>query len=337
MRAAQLVKHGNSPSCFAIIETEKPTPKPGEVLIKVKAFGLNYADVMARQGLYQDAPPLPSVLGYDVVGVVESTGANVSTDWIGKHVVAVTEFGGYAEYAVANEFAIAEVPADMPLASAAALATQYATAYYAAYVLSNVQPGDHVFINAAAGGVGLALIQFCKLKNCVIHGSVSNNKKADLIKSMGVRHVINTSKQNIYEELQKLHRQLDVIFDGVGGKMTKAGFRSLRAGGRHVFLGGSQLTEGKGIVNTLKFVWSLGFYTPVQFLTQSKSMLGINMLKLIRSNPQRMQALLAGVIQLLNDKKITMPIGESFPADRLFEAHQYLQNRQSIGKIVVTW
>jgi len=337
MRAVQLVKYGNSPSCFEIAEKEKPVAKPGEVVIKVKAFGLNYADVMARQGLYREAPPLPSVLGYDVVGVIESVGTGVSSDWIGKKVVAVTEFGGYAEYAVSNMYTIAEVPTDMPLASAAALATQYATAYYASFKLSNIQSGDRVFIHAAAGGVGLALIQFCLLKNCVIYGSVSTDKKAEMIKSMGVQHVINTSKQNIYEEFQKLNHQLDVIFDGVGGKMTKAGFKALRAGGRHVILGGSQLTEGRGIFNLLKFVWSFGFYTPVQFLSQSKSMLGLNMLKLIRSNPLLLQEFMNETIQLLNEKKIGMPVGESFPISKFFEAHVHLQSRKSIGKIVVEW
>lgn len=337
MQVVQLVKYGNSPSCFEIGETEKPSPKAGEVLIRVKAFGLNYADVMARQGLYRDAPPLPAVLGYDVVGLVESVGTGVAPEWIGKRVVAVTEFGGYAQFAVASVFALVEVPLEMPLASAAALATQYATAYYAAFKLSNIQQGDHVFIHAAAGGVGLALIQFCKLKNCTIYGSVSSDKKAELIKAMGVAVVINSSKQNLYEEFVKLKNKLDVIFDGVGGKATKAGFKTLRPGGRIVCLGGSQLTEGKGILNLLKFAWSFGFYSPVQFLSQSKSMLGINMLKLIRTNPQYLQEFMAGTLQLLNEDKITMPVGESFPVSRLFDAHLHLQSRQSIGKIVVEW
>jgi NADPH:quinone reductase-like Zn-dependent oxidoreductase len=337
MRVAQLVHYGNDPSCFEISEREKPAPRQGQLLIKVKAFGLNYADVMARKGLYKAAPPLPAVLGYDVVGQVEQVGEGVSSSWIGKKVVAVTGFGGYAEYAITHELAIAEVPADMPLASATALTTQYATAYYAAFVLGNVQPGEHVFIHAAAGGVGLALIQFCKLKGCVIYGSISTNKKAELLQTLGVHHIIHTGKQNIYKELEKLNRQLDVVFDGVGGKMTKAGFKSLRSGGRLLFMGGSQLTEGSGFLNKLKFVWAMGLYTPLQFLAQSKSILGLNMLALSRSNPKRLQEFMQGTIQLLNEKKISLPIGESFPLAKLHEAHLFLQSRQSIGKIVIEW
>jgi NADPH:quinone reductase-like Zn-dependent oxidoreductase len=336
MKVAQLVKTGDSPSCFQIKEMAKPTPKAGEVLIKVKAFGLNYADVMARRGMYRDAPPLPSVLGYDVVGVVESVGPGGYSDLIRKQVAAVTHFGGYAEYAIANELAIAEIP-DMPLASAAALATQYATAHYAAYTTSNVQEGETVFIHAAAGGVGLALIQFCKLKNCIIYGTVSNDKKAALISELGVHYVINSSKQNVLEEITKLNNKLDVIFDSVGGKGVKLGFKALRAGGRIVCYGGSKMVEGSGFLNLIRFGLSFGFYHPVEFLSQSKSMIGVGMLKVMQEKPAYLKVAMNETLRLLNEKKITMPIGESFPIGKLFEAHQYLESRKSIGKIVVEW
>jgi NADPH2:quinone reductase len=337
MKAAQLIKHGNDPSCFRIAEMDKPIAKAGEVLIKVQAFGLNYADVMARLGLYREAPPLPSVLGYDVVGIIESVGDGVDGTKIGKKVVAVTEFGGYAEYAIAREMAIAELPLEIPLASAAALATQYATAYYAAYQLGNIQHGDHVFIHAAAGGVGLGLIQFCKLRGCIIYGTVSNDTKAETIRGMGVHHIINSSKQNVLEELRQLKNQLDVIFDSVGGKGVKVGMKSLRAGGRMICYGGSQLSGGKGIFNLIKFGLSFGFYSPIQLLTQSKSILGVNMLKLMREHPQILKLILNEILDLLQQKRINTPLGESFPIEKLFEAHMHLQNRKSIGKVVVEW
>jgi synaptic vesicle membrane protein VAT-1 len=335
MKVAQLVKTGDSPSCFEIKELEKPKPKAGEVLIKVKVFGLNYADVMARRGVYRDAPPLPSVLGYDVVGVVDSVGTNVDATWVGKKVVAITHFGGYAEYAIANELAIAEIP-EMPLASAAALATQYATAHYAVFTTSNVQRGETVFIHAAAGGVGLALIQFCKLKDCTIYGTVSNDIKAALISELGVHHVINNSKQDVLEEIKKLNGKLDVVFDSVGGKGVKLGFKALRAGGRIVCYGGSKLGEG-GFLKLIAFGLSFGFYHPIQFLAQSKSMIGIGMLRVMQEKPGYLKLALNETLQLLEEKKITMPIGESFSINKLFEAHRYLESRKSIGKIVVEW
>ena len=337
MKVAQLVKRGNDPSCFKIAEVNKPTPKADQVLIKVEGFGLNYADVMARLGQYREAPPLPAVLGYDVVGVVEAVGQGGDSNIIGKRVVAVTEFGGYAEYAIAHEGAAAEIPNDMPLASAAALATQYATAYYAAFQLGNIQDGEHVFIHASAGGVGLALVQFCKLKNCVMHGTVSNDTKAETIRQLGVQHIINSSKENVIDELRKLDSQVDVIFDSVGGKGVKVGFQSLRAGGRIICYGGSQLTSGKGIFNMVRFGLSFGFYSPIQMLSQSKSILGVNMLKLMRARPQSLKTILNQILKLLQENKISTPMGETFPIDKLFEAHSYLQSRKSMGKIAVKW
>src|SRR5205085_8338529 len=118
MKAVQLVKHGNTPDCFRIVEVEKPVPKKGEVLIKVQAFGLNYADVMARLGIYRDAPPLPCVLGYDVVGIVEAVGEGCDPAKVGKRVTAVTEFGGYAEYATTREEAAAVLSLEIPAAAA---------------------------------------------------------------------------------------------------------------------------------------------------------------------------------------------------------------------------
>jgi NADPH2:quinone reductase len=273
MKVVQLIKHGNDSSSFKIAEVNKPVPKAGEVLIKVEGFGLNYADVMARLGLYRDAPPLPAVLGYDVVGFIEEVGQGGDGSNIGKRVVAVTEFGGYAEYAIAHEGAAAEIPVDMPLHSATALATQYSTAYYAVYQLGNVQEGEHVFIHAAAGGVGLALVQFCKLKNCIMYGTVSNDAKAETLREVGVQHIINSGKQNVVEELKQLALKLDIIFDSVGGKGVKVGFKSLRAGGRIICYGGSQLTEGRGIFNMVKFGLSFGLYSPIQMLSNSKSIL----------------------------------------------------------------
>jgi len=337
MKVVKLVKYGQDPSCFQITETEKPIPQTGEVLIRVEGFGLNYADVMARLGQYRDVPPLPAVLGYDVVGIIENVGPGMDKAKISQRVVAITRFGGYAEYAVAREEAVIEIAEDMPLASAAALATQYATAYYAAFQLGNMQEEERVFIHAAAGGVGLALIQFCKLKNCVIYGSVSSDSKAETIRALGVHHVINGSKQNVFDELKKLEHKLDVIFDSVGGKGVKIGFKSLRAGGRLVCYGGSQLTAGKGIFNLIKFGVSFGLFSPIQLLTQSKSILGVAMLKLMTEHPQLLRIILDEVLRLLREKKIGMPIGKSFTIGELFQAHMSLQNRKSMGKIAVKW
>ena len=166
MKAAVLVKNGAASTAFEMQEVPKPIAKPGEVLIKVAAFGLNFADVMARKGLYKEAPPLPCILGYDVAGIIDAVGEGVLTLKIGDRVTAMTRFGGYAEYAVTNARAVAIIPDYLPLTTATALATQYCTAVYAAAELVNLYPGDKVLVQSGAGGVGSALIQYAQYKQC---------------------------------------------------------------------------------------------------------------------------------------------------------------------------
>jgi NADPH2:quinone reductase len=132
MKAAVLVRTGDASKAFEVREVPMPKVNAGEVLIKVEGFGLNFADVVAREGMYQDAPPLPSVLGYDVAGRVTEVAPDVRNVKVGDRVTAMTRFGGYAEYAAANAMAVSRISEDMPVGEAMALTTQYCTAYYAA-------------------------------------------------------------------------------------------------------------------------------------------------------------------------------------------------------------
>ncbi|NNF20551.1 MAG: alcohol dehydrogenase catalytic domain-containing protein, partial [Saprospiraceae bacterium] len=154
MKAIYLTKYGDSNKVFDIREVNQPKPAPGQVLIKVEAFGLNFADVIARRGLYPDAPKNPALLGYDVAGTVAGLGEGVSSVNIGDRVSALTRFGGYAEYACTMEEGVAKIPDNMDTALSTALATQACTAYYSAVQCVNLHPDDKVLIHAAAGGVG---------------------------------------------------------------------------------------------------------------------------------------------------------------------------------------
>ena len=219
MKAVVLVKNGAAASAFEIREVPKPQPTADEVLIKVAAFGLNFADVMARNGMYKEAPPLPAVLGYDVAGIIESVGENVGHFNIGDRVVGMTRFGGYAEYAVTNAAAVTVIPANLSMADATALATQYCTAYFAAAEMMQLHKGDKVLVQSGAGGVGTALIQFAKYKECEIFSTAGSDAKLDYLKSLGVQHPINYNTQD-FEAIIKREtagKGVDAIFDAVGG------------------------------------------------------------------------------------------------------------------------
>jgi len=338
MKAAVLVKNGAAATAFEIREVPKPTFTADEVLIKVSAFGLNFADVMARLGMYKEAPPLPAILGYDVAGYIEAVGDYVTSFKVGDRVVAMTRFGGYAEYAVTNASATTVIPANLSNAEATALATQYCTAYFAAAEMMQLHKGDTVLIQSGAGGVGTALIQFAKYKECEIFSTAGSSAKMDYLQSLGVQHPINYNTQDFEAEIKKLTagKGVDAIFDAVGGKSVKKGFRSLGAGGRLVCYGAAAMTD-KNIFGKIGAALGFGFYHPLMLMMPSKTIIGVNMLRIADEKPAIIQRCLAAVVQLTKEGVFTPTVSKIFPVSDIADAHEYIASRKSIGKVVVEW
>jgi NADPH2:quinone reductase len=304
----------------------------------VEAFGLNFADVMARKGMYQDAPPLPSILGYDVAGIVYSVGTGVTNVRPGDKVTAMTRFGGYAEYAITDARAIAIIPTSMDSATATALTTQYCTAYFAAAEMVNLHKGDKVLIQSGAGGVGTALIQYAKHKGCEIFSTAGSASKLKYLKEQGVQHAINYATQDFEAVVKETTggKGVDVIFDAVGGKYVKKGFRSLASGGRLVCYGAADMSD-KNIFGKIKAGLDFGIYHPAMFMMNSKSMLGVNMLRIADNKPEVLQRCLNEVVKLTTEGIFKPTLGKVFPVTEIDTAHTYLETRQSMGKVAVQW
>lgn len=338
MKAIFLVKNGSAATAFEFREIPIPIPQPEQVLIKVESFGLNFADIMARNGMYKEAPPMPCVLGYDVAGIVAAVGASVNDVKKGDRVTAMTRFGGYAEYALTDFRATAIISDNIEATTATAMTTQFCTAYFAAAEMINLHPGDKVLIQSGAGGVGTALIQFAKYKQCEIFSTAGSPEKLVHLKSVGVHHPINYATQDFEKEIQQITRGkgVDVIFDAVGGKSVKKGFRSLAAGGRIVCYGAADM-NGKNILGKIKAALDFGIYHPVMLMMPSKGMIGINMLRVADNHPETLQRCLKEVVRL-TEKGIFHPtIGKVFSASEIAAAHEYLESRRSIGKVAVRW
>jgi NADPH:quinone reductase-like Zn-dependent oxidoreductase len=338
MKAIFLVKNGSANNAFELREIAEPKPGTGQVLIKVNAFGLNFADVMARRGMYKEAPPLPCVLGYDVAGTVAEIGAGVTHVKVGDRVTAMTRFGGYAEFALTDASAVAIIPNFIDDATATALTTQYCTAYYAAGEMVNLHEGDRVLIHAGAGGVGRALIQFAKYKNCEIFSTAGSAEKLASLSALGVNHPINYSTEDFASKIKELTagRGVDVIFDAVGGASVKKGFNSLAAGGRIICYGASAMNN-TNIFGKISAAVGFGFYHPVMLMMPSKSIIGINMLKIADNKPQVIQRCLAAVMDFTLKKIFTPLPATAFPYTEVAQAHDYLEGRRSMGKVAVTW
>lgn len=339
MNAAYLIKYGNAENAFKIRKADKPQQNPNQVLIKVEAFGLNFADVMARLGLYKAAPPLPAILGYDVVGEIEAIGTNVNHVKLGDRVIALTKFGGYAEFALADKEVVYKIPNSFSAGVAVALATQYSTAYFLSHHMANLQENDIVLIHAAAGGVGTALVQMALHKKCIVFGTCGSDEKVAYLKKNGVQYPINYRKNDFEDVVRKIieKKGLDAVFDPIGGKSVKKDFRLLGAGGRVFSFGVSSMNQTKTIFGKLRVLWQFGFYHPLQFLSGSKGIVGINMLKVGEENPEKMAKVMQEVILLTEEGILTPHIGGEYQVEQLAEAHAFLESRKSMGKIVVKW
>jgi NADPH:quinone reductase-like Zn-dependent oxidoreductase len=340
MKAVFLNSTGKSEKVFEVKETPQPKAHKGAVGIKVEAFGLNFADVMARLGLYDDCPKLPTILGYDVVGTIDEVGEGVTNFAKGDRVIGLTRFGGYAQYAVADTRAIAKIPSSIDVNTATAMATQWTTAYYAAYEAVNIFSGDNVLVHAAAGGVGNGIVQLALLKGATLIATVGSDDKAALIKALGAQHVINYNKENYVEKIKELglYKKIDLVYDSIAGSNIGKGFKMLNAGGKVVMYGASKLTDNSwNKLNVLKNALAFGIYHPAEFMMTSKSILGVNMLHIADNKPEIISRCMNAVVALYNEGKIKPIIGDTFGIDDLATAHNALQNRATVGKLAVKW
>lgn len=338
MKAYFLVKNSTAADSFELRDVAIPEPKPGEVRIQVTAFGLNYADVMARQGLYRECPPLPTIIGYDVEGIIDVVGAGVSSYKKGDRVFALTRFGGYAEYACTMESGVNHLPAEAHTGVGCALATQSVTAFHAAIHCQNLLPGEKVLIHAAAGGLGTSLIQLAKWKGCTVIGVAGGKDKAEYLRSLGVDHIIDHHVTSYLDYVRDhFQNKVDVVFDNAGGSSFKEAKSILAKGGRVVTLGATVLSGKKGFINLIRLGIGFGIFSPISYLTNSQSLIGINMLKIGDHRPD----LIANgfkQVALLYQQGILQPhVGKVFHHAELSQAHEWMENRQSIGKGVVTW
>ncbi len=338
MKAIAITGFGTT-DVLQIRDMPKPAPGPDEVLIKVSYFGINFADILARVGLYPDAPKVPFVPGYEVSGVVEEIGSDVSHISRGAPVIAFTPFGGYAEYVVAPAKAVVSLPNVSFLKEGAALPVVYATAYYSLIHMVNIRPGDRVLIQAAAGGVGLAAVQLAKMAGAEIFGTVGSVAKMDYLKKIGVQHPINYQAEDLGKRIMKLTQNegVDIILDSLGGDFIPKGMKMLRAGGRFISIGVSSMTPEKKR-NLVKVVWQVIRFpklNTMKLLSDSKAFIGVNMKAISEQKPQLLAELLKRVLALWSEKKLTPIIDKVFPFDKIADAHQYVQGRKNIGKVLV--
>jgi NADPH:quinone reductase-like Zn-dependent oxidoreductase len=341
MRAVVVTGHGG-PEVLQVQERPDPSVGPGEVRVDVKAAGINFADTMARVGLYPDAPKPPCVVGYEFGGEVESVGEGVTDVKTGDRVMGGTRFNGHAELITVPADQVLQFPDEWTFAQAAAVPVNYGTAYAALITMGGLREGDRVLIHSAAGGVGIAAIQIAKSVGAEIFGTASASKH-EAIRAQGVDHAIDYHTQDFAEEARRITggEGLDVIIDATGPTNFRKDYRLLREGGRMVMFGITEASTGTGrsiprLVSSLARMplATTPWWKSLQAMNENKMVGGLNMLTWW-DREQRIDRIIEPLRAMMEAGDLDPVVAESFPFDRAGDAHRFIAERRNIGKVVL--
>lgn len=308
--------------------------------MEVAFAGLNFSDIAARVGLYPDAPPPPSVLGYEISGTISAVGPDVRDLSVGQRVLAIPHFGGQAEQVVVPVEQVTVLPDAVSLEVAAALPVTYLTAYHLIHHVGRVRRGERVLIHMAAGGVGLAVIQLCRaIPDVTIFGTASESKH-ELLRKAGVHHPIDYRAKDYAEEVRRLTggEGVNLVLDPLGGPDWGKGFELLSPTGHLIAFGWSNMVSGarRNVVKVgLQFA-QMPRYSPFKLMGENKSVSGVNM-----GHLWNQKALLRGhltaLMALLADGTIAPHVDRVFPAEQAAEAHRHIQERRNVGKVLLAF
>jgi NADPH:quinone reductase-like Zn-dependent oxidoreductase len=340
VRAVVITRHG-PPDVLRVEERPDPPFGPGEVRVAVKAAGINFADLMARAGVYPDAPKPPCVIGYEVSGEVESVGDEVGGFAVGDRVIAGTLFGGYAELISVPVDQVIPLPQSFSFEQGAAVVVNYATAWAALMIMGGLRAGDRVLIHAAAGGVGIAATQVAKRADAEIFGTASPSKH-DAIRAQGVEHAIDYRSQDFAEEVTRITggTGVDLIIDAVGPSSFRKDYRILRAGGRLVMYGLSEVQTGekrdipavlRGLVRMP--LATLPWWKSLSVMNENKGVFGLNMPKWW--DAEGLDRVLEPLVLGLESGAYDPVVAEAFEFERAADAHRFIAERRNVGKVVL--
>jgi NADPH:quinone reductase-like Zn-dependent oxidoreductase len=331
MRAVVITKHGG-PDVLQVQERPDPALGAGQVRIEVAAAGINFADVMARMGLYPDAPKTPCVVGYEVAGTILEVGVGVESLSVGQRVLAGTQFGGYASQVVAGAGDVVALPDQLSFEQGAAIPVNYATAWAGLIGYGNLQPGERVLIHSAGGGVGIAAIQIAKRVGVEVYGTASPGKHAR-IGELGVDRALDYTKPGWERGLPKF----DVIMDAVGGASFRRSYSLLRPGGRVVAFGASSLVSGerKNVVTALRTVARMPRFNLIKQMSESKAVIGLNMLSLWKDRGT-LEPWIEPLREMLDDGTVKPVVAGAFAFAEAGAAQTMIVERRNVGKVVLT-
>jgi NADPH:quinone reductase-like Zn-dependent oxidoreductase len=341
MRAVVITEHGG-PEVLQVQDRPDPPVGPGEVRIAVQAAGINFADTLARTGLYPDSPKVPCVVGYEVAGEVESVGDGVESVMTGDRVLAGTRFNGQAELVTVPESMVYALPAQLSFEEGAAFPVNYATAQAGLVVMAGLKKGERVLIHAAAGGVGISATQIAKRIGAEVFGTASASKH-DAIREQGVDHAIDYRTQDFAAEVRRITggEGIDVAFDALGPSSFRKDYRLLRPGGRLIMYGASEVQAGerRSVPTALRTLAkspfsSMPWWKGLGVMNENKGVFGLNMLSWWDAEGG-LDRVIEPLLSALQTGQLKPVVAATFPFDRAPDAHRFIAERRNIGKVVL--
>jgi NADPH:quinone reductase len=322
MKAVQLQKFGG-PEVLEIVEIDRPVPTGREVLIEIKAIGVNYADTARREGQYVVKTPLPFIPGAEIAGVVTAIGEKVESVKPGMRVVTLIESGGYSEFALADERSLIPIPEQLDFQNAAALPLQGLSAFHVLKTMGRLEKGETVLVHAAAGGVGTLSVQLAKLFGAgKIIATASSPEKLELARKMGADVLINYTESNWVEQVLEATggKGVDVALEMVGGEVFNNTLKCLATFGRLVVFGAASGEQSR--------------MYPSSLMARNQSVIGFFLPQIMRK-PELLQSSLVELLTYLGEGKLKLTIGGVFPLEEAANVHVLLQSRKTTGKLIL--
>lgn len=328
------------PDVLQLREAPDPEPGPGEVGIHVAAAGVNFADLMARMGLYPDAPPLPAVVGYEVSGVVtalgEGAGDGAEALQLGDQVIALTRFGGYSSELVVPANQVARIPAGKDLLVAASIPVTGLTSWMMLEIMGRVRAGDRVLVHSAGGGVGLMALDLLRWRGATAIGTASASKH-ERLRELGYEQLIDYRTEDFAQVLAD-GPGLDLILDPIGGESWKKGLDLLRIGGRMVCYGMSSNATGesRSLFSVTRNMWAVPWrqVNPITLMNENRGVMGVNMGH-TWGEAERVGGWLRELMTLWEQGVLRPHVHAMVPFSRAAEAHRMLHARENFGKVLL--
>ena len=327
----------DDPDVLKVVDFNISDPKSDEVQIKTHYSGINFAEIMARMGLYPGAPKPPSTLGGEASGIIEKIGNNITEYKVGDKIMGFAPFNSYSSHINMNQKMIMKLPDKFSLAQGAAFPVVYVTAYMMMCDLGNLKKNDYIFIRGAGGGVGTAAIQLAKIVGAKIIGA-SSAWKHEALKNMGVDCCIDYINENVKQKVMEFTNGygVDVIIDPVGAKAWDESYKLLSPMGKLIVYGNQNLVTGKtrSLFAMVKEFINMPKIKPFHMIGSNKAIMGYHLGRLKGAEHKINFAI--EQLNDLSDKGLLDPIiAKIFPYHQTNEAHRYIQDRKNFGKVII--